>query len=71
MNNRVQQRFDRGIREAVQAAAAATERAARRRDVTPARSTRRARPPKGRLYLDPATGATVWEPAPAKEGASK
>jgi len=62
MNNRTQQRFDASIREAL----AETERAKAhkpRRDATPPKPTKRPRAPKGRLYLDPETGATVWCPA--------
>lgn len=69
MNNRIQQRFDRSIREAVAQSEQAIERehAASRRDVRvplTAEERRAARrQPKGRLFLDPATGATVGEPA--------
>jgi hypothetical protein len=62
MNNRVQQRFDRSIREAV-AATKAAEAARPTRDVTPPKPTRRERKPKGTLRLCPNTGATVWYPA--------
>ena len=69
MNNRVQQRFDRSIVEAVRASAEATQRdrAANARDVRRAPMTRveklaARRKPKGRLFLDPMSGATVCDP---------
>jgi hypothetical protein len=62
MNNRVQQRFDRSIQEAVEHCERIRD-AKPTRDVTPPKATKRAKKPKGRLYLDPLTGATVWEPA--------
>lgn len=61
MNNRTQQRFDRSIREAVTTARAAVD-ARPRRNVTPPRDRRPPRQPRGRLFVDPATGATMWEP---------
>ena len=61
MNNRIQQRFDRSIREAVAETEVARARRPRRAVVrTPAV---RERAPRGRLYLDPLTGATVWDPS--------
>lgn len=64
MNNRTQQRFDRSIRDAVSETQRANERKPRRdlTAVAKAMPTDNAKP-KGRLYLDPATGATVWDPA--------
>lgn len=62
MNNRTQQRFDRSIHTAVAATRAALD-ATPRRNVTPPRASRPARQPKGRLYLDPLTGATVFAPS--------
>lgn len=75
MNNRTQQRFDRSIREAVAATQLAQDQKPRR-DVSPPQMTdaekrARRRPPRGRLYLDPATGATVWEPAPPRTRAQR
>jgi hypothetical protein len=72
MNNRVQQRFDQSIREAV----TETEQAPRpeRSEAQKIRTRRRAeasteahaavtrKKPTGRLYLDPETGATVYDP---------
>lgn len=62
MNNQVQRRFDRSIREAVETTQRTTE-AKPRRDVTKPRGPKvREQQPQGRLYLDPETGATIWEP---------
>lgn len=61
MNNRIQQRFDRSIREAVEEAKRVND-AKPRRDVRQPRSTERYSELKGRLYLCHETGATVWEP---------
>ena len=64
MNNRIQQRFDRSIREAVRDAKAARDRRPTR-DLTAiikAVPAKRAAKPKGRLYLCPQTGATIWDP---------
>lgn len=65
-NNRTQQRFDKSIREAVEATKRADE-AKPRKNVSPPKMTAQEkkaarRKPKGRLYLDPKTGATVWDP---------
>jgi hypothetical protein len=67
MNNRIQQRFDRSIKDATEEAKAVTERerSANRRDLTAvvkAMPTDTAKP-KGRLYLDKETQATMWDPA--------
>lgn len=68
MNNRAQQNFDRSIADAVKVAAQATQRdrAATARDVrvpmTREEKLAARRKPRGRLFLDPATGATVWDP---------
>lgn len=60
MNNRIQQRFDRSIREAVSHAKRVNEAKPRRRVVvSPSVPETK---PKGRLYLCPETGATVWDP---------
>ena len=73
MNNRVQQRFDKMLREAresnqsrldrlnAEAAAYAIEAELRLPLIAVARRTRE-RTPRGRLYLDHATGATIWDP---------
>ena len=61
MNNRTQQRFDRSIADALETKRAANS-AKPRRDVTPPKAQASSKAPKGRLYLDPQTGATVWEP---------
>jgi hypothetical protein len=59
-NNRVQQRFDKGIRDAVEQARAANDAKPRRRIFVSPSAPEKAQ--KGRLYLCPETGATVWEP---------
>ena len=61
MYNRVQQRFDRSIREAVEATKRANAAKPRRRITVPTSPPEK--DPRGRLYLCPETGATVWEPA--------
>lgn len=61
MNNRTQQRFDKSIREAVEATRKAQD-AKPRRAVVPLPTEPKQKKPRGRLYLDPITGATVWEP---------
>jgi hypothetical protein len=63
MNNRTQQRFDRSIREAVAITRASAARRPRR-DLSALVKAMPAKPatPRGRLYLDPETGATVWDP---------
>jgi hypothetical protein len=63
MNNRTQQRFDRSIADALRATKEAHARKPRR-DLT---AQARAMPSellseKGRLYLCPETGATVYDP---------
>ena len=60
MNNRIQQRFDRSISEAVEATQRANDAKPRRRIVVPPSAPEKE--PKGRLFLCPETGATVWEP---------
>jgi len=60
MNNRIQQRFDQSIREAVRHAKRVNDAKPRRRIVAQPSPTQPE--PKGRLYLCPETGATVWEP---------
>jgi hypothetical protein len=60
MNNRIQQRFDRIIREAVEENKRANDAKPRRRIVVLPSAPEKE--PKGRLYLCPETGATVWEP---------
>jgi hypothetical protein len=62
MYNRVQQRFDRSIAKAIEETKRAND-AKPRRNVRQPRSTVKEAEPKGRLYLCPETGATVWEPA--------
>lgn len=67
MNNRTQQRFDKSILDAL-IAVRETNKHRRRIDVTPVKMSQEEkrvarRKPKGRLHLDPVTGATVWEPA--------
>ena len=61
MHNKVQQRFDRSIRDAVAVAKRANANKPRR-DVKPPETAERSTGPKGRLYLCPETGATVWAP---------
>lgn len=61
MNNRIQQRFDCSIREAVKETKRVND-AKPRRDVRHSRSTKHHSELKGRLYLCPETGATIWEP---------
>lgn len=61
MYNRVQQKFDRSIREAIEEGKRANEAKPRRRIVV--QPSEPEKEPKGRLYLCPETGATVWEPA--------
>ena len=61
MYNRVQQRFDRSIQKAVEESKRANDAKPRRKIVVPV--TPPEKEPKGRLYLCPETGATVWEPA--------
>jgi hypothetical protein len=61
MYNRVQRRFDRSIAEAVEETRRVND-AKPRRNVTPLKSAERELKPKGRLYLCPETGATVWKP---------
>jgi hypothetical protein len=71
MNNRIQQSFDKSIREAVettQRVADAKHEAGKAHPVERPKMTaeeKRAnrRKPKGRLYLCPETGATIWDPA--------
>lgn len=68
MNNKVQQKFDRSIRDAVAQTAEANAK-------KPGRDVRTAPPParpqpKGRLYLEKETGATIWEPAECMNGGS-
>ena len=65
MNNRTQQHFDRSIQDALDTCADVNA-AKPRRDVRTPKSTKRPRQPRGRMYLDPLTGATVWEPAIAR-----
>ena len=61
MNNLIQRKFDRSIREAVEATKRANDAKPRRCIVVPPSAPEK--PLKGRLYLCPETGATVWEPA--------
>ena len=61
MNNKTQQRFDKSIRDALRAVRETTKHS-KRIDVTPPKNAKRQTQPKGRLYLDPLTGATIWEP---------
>lgn len=61
MYNRAQQRFDKSIREAVEATKRANDAKPRRAVVVPPSEPEK--PLRGRLYLCPETGATVWEPA--------
>lgn len=65
MNNRTQQRFDRSIREALEATAEADARKPRR-DVRPSPSPRMSAPPRKCrrmvLLMDPETGGTVLVP---------
>lgn len=60
MNNRIQQHFDRSIREAVEATKRAND-AKPRRAVKPLPVEKQTKP-KGRLYLCPETQATIWDP---------
>jgi hypothetical protein len=60
MNNRIQQRFDRSIHEAVEETKRVNAAKPRRRIVVSPSAPEKA--PKGRLYLCPETGATVWAP---------
>jgi hypothetical protein len=62
MYNRVQQRFDRSIRDAVELSKRANDAKPRRSIVVPPSVPEKE--PRGRLYLCPETGATVWEPKP-------
>ena len=63
MNNRIQQRFDKSIRDAVADTKRANDAKPRRRIVVQPSAPEPK--PRGRLYLCPETGATVWEPANA------
>ena len=61
MYNRVQQRFDRSISDALEESRRVLD-ARPRRNVKPPKSTEREMEPKGRLYLCRETGATIWAP---------
>jgi hypothetical protein len=63
MNNKTQQRFDRSIADAVRATKEANARKPRRDLTAQARAMPSERvSKKGRLYLCPETGATVFDP---------
>ena len=62
MNNRTQQKFDRSIREAVEVTKQAQRSVPRRAVAVLPDDPDDRKQPKGRLYLCPETGATVWEP---------
>lgn len=72
-NNRVQQRFDRSIRDAVEETKRAEERdrapspeliAQREREIPAPTPTVPGKRRGWKLYLDPVTGATVYGPTP-------
>ena len=60
MDNRTQQRFDRSIRDALEVVRAVNA-AKPRRNVKPPKATKREPKLKGRLFMDPETGATIWD----------
>jgi hypothetical protein len=72
MNNKIQRLFDRSIADAVRVTKEANDAKPRRnlRERINAMPAERAAG-KGRLYLDKATGATVWEPASARSGGAE
>jgi hypothetical protein len=74
MNNKIQRQFDRSIKDAVRITKEANDRKPRR-DLTArvnAMPTERAMPSKkGRLYLDPITGGTVWDPTYCSQSDAK
>jgi hypothetical protein len=63
VNNKIQQRFDRSIADAVRATTESNARKPRRDLTAHARAIPSERSSKkGRLYLCPETGATVFDP---------
>lgn len=62
MNNKVQRQFDKSIREAVAATEAAKANKPRRAVQNVGSYADMPTSTKGRLFLCPMTGATVWEP---------
>jgi hypothetical protein len=69
VNNKVQQKFDRSIRDAVNDTRRAWEAKPRRKIVVPPSAPEKE--PKGRLYLCPETGATVWDPNATPDRSAK